>query len=309
MLTRPRHLIALAALLAVVVVAPAAAASQVDCPVDREWCTVTIDAPGTGDAASGNPLPNPTGAAGARTCAVPRTGVVVPCWDETWGWFSNSDGCYYTAVDPQPPPEHSSWLGNHPAGAVYVVTCIDRLGGPGTNGGWTWLASPPEGFGTPTVSPGELAQQAVDQMQLVGPEIRLTGAPGQPYVIGVPLWLWTEVTPRTWGPATATAAVPGLSVTATAQATRIVWDMGDGNQVTCANPGTAYYRGAPLESPTCDYTYSRTSAGQPGDAWTITATATWEVAWAGGGTSGVLSVTRTAQTSLQVGEVQVLIIG
>ena len=86
-----------------------------------------------------------------------------------------------------------------------------------------------------------------------GAHIQTAVCVGHRDVVGVPLWLWTDVTPQTWGPNSATASVPGLAVTATAEATRIVWDMGDGNQVTCGNPGTAYYRGAPVDSPTCEY--------------------------------------------------------
>lgn len=278
---------------------------DVTCPITETFCYVDAGSPGTGrSGGNGGQPPSPVGS--ERLCVIDRTGVVVPCTHPQWGWFYNADDCYYRVVEPPPGPDSSFWAGHHPDGAVYDVTCVDPLSAPGTNGGRTWLAAPPSGFGAPSVTPIELADRAVDQMQLVGPEIRMTGAPSEPYVVGVPLWLWTEVGARTWGPNSATASVPGLSVTATAQATRISWDMGDGNTVVCGSPGTAYYAGAPVDSPTCDYTYLRSSAGQPGDAWTITATATWEVAWSGGGTSGVLTVTRTSQTSLQVGEVQVL---
>ena len=99
-------------------------------------------------------------------------------------------------------------------------------------------------------------------MQLAGPAIGMTPDPGRAGLVGVPVWLWTAVMPTTWGPNSATASVPGLSVTATAQASKIVWDMGDGIKVTCANPGTAYYTGG-VESPTCEHIYRTSSAGQP----------------------------------------------
>jgi len=286
-------------------IAPAADSSPpVDCTPGTQFCVIQVEAPGTGGGQSSPDSKTRHNSGSARHCVVQSTGEEVPCHDPLWGWFSQVDECYYIVRDPQPPASESVWEGHYPDGAVYDLTCVGHI--PGTNGGWRWLPSPPEGYGAADVTPADLAREAVDRMQLVGPEIRMTGAPGEPYVVGVPLWLWTEVSPVTWGPNNATASIPGLSVTATARATRIVWDMGDGNTVTCANPGTAYYVGAPVESPTCDYIYSRTSAGQPGDAWTITATATWEVSWSGGGTSGVLTVTRTSQTLLQVGEVQAL---
>lgn len=295
---------ACAAMLLVSIASGPAAGDTPDCPPDREWCSISVTAPGSAGSSNDGQRASFGSTGGANLCVIDVTGWVVPCHDDTWGWFSNVDDCYYLMRDPQPPAEESVWEGHYPDGAIYMVTCLAPL--PGSNTGWTWLASPPPGFGAPAVTPAELAQEAVDRMQLVGPEIQTTGAPGEPYVVGVPLWLWTAVSPVTWGPNSATASVPGLSVTATAQATRIVWDMGDGNEVACANPGTPYGVGSPVDSPTCDYTYERSSAGQPGDAWTITATATWEVAWSGGGTSGVLTVTRTSQTSLRVGEVQVL---
>lgn len=296
--------VACAVMLVVSMASAPAAGDTPNCPPDREWCSISVTRPGSEGSSNGGQPAGSGSTGGATLCVIDVTGWIVPCHDDIWGWFSNVDDCYYRVRDPQPPAEESVWAGHYPDGAIYMVTCLAPL--PGSNIGWTWLPSPPPGFGAPAVTPAELAQEAVDQMQLVGPAIRTTGAPGEPYVVGVPLWLWTEVSPVTWGPNSATASVPGLSVTATAQAARIEWDMGDGNGVTCASPGTVYYVGAPKESPTCDYTYERSSAGQPGDAWTITATTTWEVAWRGGGTSGVLTVTRTSRTSLQVGEVQVL---
>jgi hypothetical protein len=120
--------------------------------------------------------------------------------------------------------------------------------------------------------------------------------------------MWTAVTPTTWGPVTATASVPGLSVTATGRAQRIVWSMGDGSSVTCTGPGTSYTpslggRG----SPTCGHVYQRSSAAQPQATYPITATTTWQVTWTGGGQNGVLTVTRTSTATVSIGELQVLV--
>jgi hypothetical protein len=145
-------------------------------------------------------------------------------------------------------------------------------------------------------------------MALTGPAIGMTVEGGELGLVGVPVWLWTQVTPTTWGPNTATAAVPGLAVTATAQAIQIVWDMGDGARFACTNPGTPYIAGE-VHSPTCEHTYTWPSIAQPGEAYTVTGTTTWSVSWSGGGTSGTLTVTRTAQTSVRIGELQVLVSG
>ena len=143
-------------------------------------------------------------------------------------------------------------------------------------------------------------------MALTGPAIRLSIPADKFATVGVPVWLWTEVTPTTWGPNSATASVPGLSVTATAQARQIVWDTGDGRSETCRNPGTPYYTGG-VVSPTCQHVYERSSAQEPDTAYRVTATTTWDVTWTGGGTSGSLTVTRVSTGSVRVGEVQVLV--
>ena len=285
----------------------ASARAAVVCPPGVEACFVDVGSPGTpptGSAGGGGSA----NAGGTRACVHPTTGVAFPCYRDSWGWFSNLDGCYYLARDPQPPAEHQSWQGHHPDGLIYVVTCPTPLGGPGTNGGWTWLPSPPDGYGAASITPGELAAQAVDQMALKGPAIHITVPSDRIGLVGVPVWLWTDVTPTTWGPNAATASVPGLSITATAQATSITWDMGDGTTVSCPSAGTPYVTGG-IHSPTCEHVYAVTSAGQPDDAFTITGTTTWEVTWVGGGTSGALTVTRSASTTVRIGEMQVLVTG
>jgi len=236
----------------------------------------------------------------------PNSHQVIACSSAAFGWFNNDDGCYYKALDPQPAPESPAWEGHNPDGAVYEVACMESLGGPGTSGGWVWLPSPPNGFGAASITPGDLAARAVDQMQLTGAVIGMTPGPDRTGLVGVPVWLWTTVTPTSWGPNSATAAVPGLSVTATAQASQIVWDMGDGTKVTCANPGTAYYKGA-ITSPMCQHIYQRSSAGQPDDAYPVTASTTWDVTWTGGGTTGALTLTRASSSTVRIGELQVLV--
>ncbi|WP_223145088.1 hypothetical protein [Actinotalea subterranea] len=282
---------------------PSAAATEttVVCDPHRETCTVTVVTPPTPGGSTGG---GDTGE--ARMCTW-HTGEVVPCFSETFGWFNDADRCYYDLLTPQPDASNLAWDGHYPDGAIYVVTCSGLPFG-GSGGGWTWLATTPPGFGDVGITPAQMAQRAVDQMRLTGPAIHLTIASDQTGLVGVPVWLWTDVTPTTWGPNSATASVPGLSVTARAQATQIVWDMGDGNTRVCTGPGTPYSDGA-VRSPTCDYQYERSSAGLPDDAYPVTATTTWEVTWSGGGTSGSLTVTRTSATTVRIGELQVLVTG
>lgn len=285
--------------------ASAGAAPSVDCPPSTEICWVEAEKPVGPAPAPGEPGNVPAGSGGERACVVDLTGETVPCRN-AFGWFNDSDDCYYGLLDPQPPGDDPLWQGNYPNGAMYQVSCTGPL--PGTNGGWTWLPTPPPGFGGVSVTPAELASRAVDQMQLVGPAIGITVPPDRLGLVGVPVWLWTDVSPTTWGPNSATASVPGLSVTATAQVSEIRWDMGDGNAVVCPNAGTPWYEGG-IESPTCDHVYEQPSVGQPNDAFTVTATSTWDVAWSGGGASGSLTLTRSSSTTVRIGELQVLVTG
>jgi hypothetical protein len=235
---------------------------------------------------------------------VPATGEQIPCFDDSWGWWDDASSCYWKLLDPQP-PDSVTWEGHYPDGAVYEVLCLP-LYPLSSNGGWAWRATPPPGYGGITVTAAQLAARAVDRMALTGPAIRMSVPADRFATVGVPVWLWTEVSATTWGPNSATASVPGLSVTATAQAEQIVWDTGDGRTETCRNPGTAYYTGG-VVSPTCQHVYERASADQPNEAYAVTATTTWDVTWSGGGDSGSLSVTRTSTGSVRVGEVQVLV--
>ncbi|WP_156043726.1 hypothetical protein [Cellulomonas sp. URHE0023] len=84
-----------------------------------------------------------------------------------------------------------------------------------------------------------------------------------------------------------TATATAGAATATASLGEIVWDMGDGNEKVCAGvaaKGIPYDAGSHRdESPTCGYTYSRSSARQEDLAYTVTATSRRMVHWALGG--------------------------
>src|SRR5664280_1056455 len=71
--------------------------------------------------------------------------------------------------------------------------------------------------------------------------------------------------------------------------------MGDGGQVTCSGPGTPYNLGQPSsgQSTQCEYSYLRSSAGQPSSdgnpddgAFAVSATVSWAVSWTAQGAAG-----------------------
>jgi hypothetical protein len=87
--------------------------------------------------------------------------------------------------------------------------------------------------------------------------------------------------------------------------TQIVWDMGDGQSVTCTNPGQAYQASFGNAQPPCGHTYSQTSASQPNGRYAINATATWVVNWqATTGQTGQITVTRKSASSVVIGELR-----
>ncbi len=283
---------------------PVFAASDVTCPPEQLFCVVQVDTPPQPDDQGSGASDNGTTGGIARECTVPATDEKIPCHSDSWGWWDDQSSCYWKLLDVLP-PDSVTWEGHYPDGAIYEVMCFPVY--PlSSAGGWAWRATPPPGYGGVTATPAQLAQRAVDQMKLTGPEIHMSIPTDKFATVGVPVWLWTDVTATTWGPNSATASVPGLSVTATAHVRQIVWDTGDGRTETCRNPGTPYYTGG-VVSPSCQHVYQRSSADQPDQAYPVRATATWDVTWTGGGTSGSLTVTRVSTGSVRVGEVQVLV--
>lgn len=164
------------------------------------------------------------------------------------------------------------------------------------------------------VDPAVPAQLAINELELGGPVIRLsTGDTG---FVGVPVWMWIERDPDLTGPRSATAAVGSAEVTATGRLASVEWEMGaSGDRVVCDGPGTPW-TGQIGPSPDCGYVYELRSlperTGGTG-RWPIVATIVWQVDWAGtsGGApvSGQQAVRVSADTSVSVGEIQVLVSG
>ncbi len=249
---------------------------KVDCsknPSDPR-CVIQV---GTPDA------PGSKGASGTSNCK-DGFGFVVPCFFEGAGW-SGGDGCYYqpaTGQDlrfaeavsgPAVPPER--W---------YVGKC----GVPPTAGITRYRL-----FGTPP-GPQLLADEAIKALRLPQPVIRVNPAPPVKQIVFVPTWVWLG--PESWGNRSATASVPGMSVTATAKPVKLVISSAE-QSVTCQGPGTAWTPGrdAAAASPTCGLTYNK-----PG-TFALQATVTWNVSWAGGGVTGTApAMTTTGSVTLQV---------
>ena len=189
----------------------------------------------------------------------------------------------------------------HGPGTWYVITC------PGTTPSLLFAGSPPVGPQSPLAQPSALAQQALATMHLPGPAVGMS-PPSNSEVVNFADWLWVD--PATWHPISATATAGPVSATATATPDRVVYDMGDGSSVVCNGPGTLYDPTiAPDRQTTkCSHAYLESSAGQPTNRYTVSATIYWSVRWtsqgaAGGGSLGEVRGATTS-TPVEVDEIQ-----
>ena len=304
MLTRPRAtaLLAAAVLITMITAMPASAADPADCdyiPGVGQVCEVVAEPPST----PGSSTPGRGSSSGKKvTCE--WMGQKVDCTSDKGTW-SNDRQCWVELADPQPPADTSVWEGNTD-GAIYK--CSPPSGGGGLLGvAWGapryfWADSAP-----PQVNPAALARDAVDSMNLVAPTVGATPLPKATAVslIGLPTWLWiADADERSWGPITRTASAGGVTVTATAKVAKVVWDMGDGNTVTCTSKGTEWSAAKGVgDSPTCGYRYDRRGER------TITATTYWEVDWSGAGQSGTITFDMSGARDVNVVELRAVITG
>ncbi|WP_152185928.1 PKD domain-containing protein [Segeticoccus rhizosphaerae] len=202
------------------------------------------------------------------------------------------------------------WSG-HEKGTIYTCyyALTDREGAGANVDGLMqagtvdfWAAAPPEAPAPP--DPRKLADRAVESMRLqaIGIGIVPEPKPGSMGLVGMPNWMWVQnASPNTWGPVTRTASTGPFSVTATAKVRNVVWDLGDGQRVTCGQ-GTPYRdMYGKKDSPTCGHTYTR-----QGD-YTVRATSNWVIDWSGIGQSGTITMPLTRTATVHIGEAQVLV--
>jgi hypothetical protein len=252
----------------------------------------------------------PKAIVGNQVCTMPDSTKPVPCTDPQYGWLG-SNGCYYKAVPNfVPDPASAAQVQAGVAGAWYDEQCgVGTAGGfPGTgDGGVAWI--PNANAGVAPADPAVLAAQARNELTLPSPVVRSSPAANVEQLVDLPVWLW--IAPETWAPRSATAAVPGVAVTATATPMAVTWQLGDGSTVHCNGPGTPYPGGGnpAAGSPTCGHVFTRSSAGLPGGVFTGSVTVSWQVTWAGAGQAGVVpALAATTPTAFRVAESQALVV-
>jgi hypothetical protein len=178
-------------------------------------------------------------------------------------------------------------------GTWYWKTCVDANG----------LASATVAWVPQRADPESAARRALQYTPLPEPAIGMSPPPERGAVVNVPLWLWVNW--QAWNPTVATATIDGVTVTTMARPDRVLWNLGNGDEVICDGPGTPYDPARPEADQHSDCTYL---FRQPG-TFTITATLEWHVTWtavgvAGGGDLGV--VRRSASATVAVSEIQAL---
>ena len=191
-----------------------------------------------------------------------------------------------------------------PAGYIYLVqNCPDQF------------------FGVPAIvlyadggklTTKDLADQAY--AELSPPALAVGTAPpsGKDGLVGLPEWFWIDA--ADYQTLSRTVALAGLSATVTAKPGPLVINPGDGQaSITCPGPGTAYDPSEPAGSQQsdCTFLYTQPSAGQPGNAFTVSISVTWTATWSGtGGTGGTLApITRTTTIALPIAQAETVYSG
>lgn len=204
------------------------------------------------------------------TASAGTSGAADPSSGGTTGTTAHPPPCPYVPAPPDIAVELGT--GGPGPGAWYLPSCAIP----------TFFSAPVPAIWVPAgQAPGAapsvpaLIQQALGEATLVDPTIDLN-PPGE-QVTNVSSWLW--VAPGGWAAVVASATAGGVTATVTASPMAVVWNLGDGDTVTCPGPGVPYDRSKPAaeQSTYCTYTWRTSSAAQPGAVYVVTATIEYQV--------------------------------
>jgi len=285
------------------------AADGVECEVSARDCDITVDEDGDAgynDGTGFTPAP--------ASCVLREGGVSTPIGcNRGEGWWSNGRQCYLNSMaEAGFGTEINGEEGAYYRCVQYDAVCTGPGAGACTNSSIVFLVTPPPGI--TTFTPAQAARQLIRSFTLQPIDIGLAPDPaaGSRGYVGLPVWMWVKNSgdALAYGPYVRTATLGGVTITARANVKSILWNMGDGGTRACGNAGTAYYPALGIaDSPTCGYRYERPSTGEPGGRYQVTATSQWEVTWTGGGQNGVIPLTATQNSSVEVRELQSVNVG
>lgn len=172
---------------------------------------------------------------------------------------------------------------------------------------WVLVGEPPPPGLPPPPTPGSLAALAVKYMQIPLPDVEAN--PASPGVVNLPTWLW--LANDSWTVPPGRLSLRGVTVTVIVTPKYVDWNTGAGTR-RCNGQGREYDTSAPPEgqSTYCSWTYTESSAGQPGEKFQGTATSVWGVHWiSSGGPTGpqqgdLPDISRTSAFEYMVEEIQ-----
>ena len=203
------------------------------------------------------------------------------------------------------------WAGYDPAkGSLYTASCPDAINAQTgalvyANTGFIFAAKGAAPAAPP--NPAVLAAQVERQLNLPVPTVGMDPDPytgydsnkhNMPYtLVNIFTWFWDKAG---FAPLSKTAALNGVSATATATPTTLRFDPGDGSgSVTCTGPGREWRTSDGFNAPSgggCGFMYRRVTAGDVPIKATLTVS--WTVSWTGStGAAGTLPPLSTTTTT------------
>ncbi len=122
-----------------------------------------------------------------------------------------------------------------------------------------------------------LRQRAEDYLVVPLPVPALKPPPNVDHLVGIPEYLAIDA--AGFAPISATAAIPGVSVTVTATPVETRWTLGNGDTKTCSGAGIPWSTNVSAHA--CTYTYQRSSTtpAAPDGTFTVTASTVWQRTW------------------------------
>lgn len=302
-----RTLLSLALIVAGLTIYPAIPAEAATCTKHDEDGNCIVEVEDPGDPGNNNPA-EPGHNQQVGECQASWNGIPIPCSLPGSGTYNAANTCYIRPVSGPVPAD----AGKPPQPGYQAYACVLVTGATPMNPRLDtmdviiWL--PPQ---APAITPEQAARAVAAQMNFeaikIGISQKMSGPNGVGYV-GVPVWLWAkDPTDLTVGPQHVSKTYMGIGVTIDAKMTKIEWNLGDGHTANCG-PGTPYSTSYGVaESPTCGYKYTKISKSKPGGKYQITATSYWELGWTAGGQTGTIPLDFTQNTTLSVGEIQVVV--
>lgn len=260
-------------------------------------CLSWVVAPGSG---GGGRSPGTPRDVGPRTCSY--QGRDVPCATGLGVWSSYASS-WCRLLPFQPPFEDAVW-GGETSGSIYSCTRPGFDGLPDPNGTvLRWLPAAPE-----APDPEDLARRLLASIEFEAPGLGMFprgDTRERMGYVGWNMWLWADPSSSLqWGPVRESISEGGVSVSLTAQVREMVWDMGNGDAVSCGKGrpwAEAATGGRNVASPDCGYVYEEDGY------YTVIATSVWRVEWSGGGRSGTLPLSLSREAEIMVGELQSLV--